>query len=122
LEPGALTKVLIATGDPRYQAHQAEVIDLTDSTNHCASSFDYPIITLATAGGLLNQVNPLVCGGYPNRDECFIIGGQNYAQQRLLEIRQYAASIALNTSHLWITGGYSIDYRYSPNAPLRSAF
>jgi hypothetical protein len=43
---------------------KSEVIDLEDSNNICQDLEDYPNGDGAV-GGLLNQVDPLVCGGGP---------------------------------------------------------
>jgi hypothetical protein len=58
-------------------------------------------------GGLLNDKYPFVCGGrHKHADECIIVGQLGIKKSQLLEGRCYAASLVLNQSHIWITGGF----------------
>jgi hypothetical protein len=97
-----LGKLLVTTGNPTTSS---EVIDLLDASNICQDLDDYPLPGFCAVGGLLNDVNPLVCGGYHTvADECYIVG-QSGPKAKLLEGRDTAASLVLNHSHIWITGG-----------------
>jgi hypothetical protein len=93
-------KVLVTTGD------KSEVIDLEDSNNICQDLEDYPIQVFAAVGGLLNQVYPLVCGGQPYTKSCYIVNQPGQSSEMIDERRQ-SASLTLNSTHLWITGGYN---------------
>jgi hypothetical protein len=73
---------------------------------------DYPIKVWDATGGLLNDIDPLVCGGYDTK-QCYIVGRQSDQTVQLLENRHLAASLVLNQSHIWITGGYDFSNRFS---------
>jgi hypothetical protein len=92
-------KVLVTTDSVK-----SEVIDLEDSNNICQDLEDYPIEVSDAVGGLLNQVDPLVCGGSPYTSVCYVVNqpGQSSA---MLNQRSNSASLTLNSTHLWITGG-----------------
>jgi hypothetical protein len=108
-------KVLVTTGTPRSTSVKSEVIDLDDSSNHCQVLEDYPIEVLGAVGGLLNQVDPLVCGGgYPYTNVCYVVNQPGQSSE-MLEERAYSASLTLNSTHLWITGGTNL------NGPLQTS-
>ena len=72
-----------------------------------------PRVNWAT-GGLL-QNSPIVCGGWDAQDnisrDCVVIG-QPEMEMKMIEKRQWAASVALDQNTLWIVGGrdeYSND-------------
>ena len=72
-----------------------------------------PRVNWAT-GGLL-QNSPIVCGGWDAQDnisrDCVVIG-QPEMEMKMIEKRQWAASVALEQNTLWIVGGrdeYSND-------------
>jgi hypothetical protein len=97
---------LVTTGFPRATSVKSEVIDLEDSSNICQDLADYPIQVEGAVGGLLNQVDPLVCGGkYPYTNVCYVVN-QPGQSSHMLEERSHSASITLNSTRLWITGGY----------------
>jgi hypothetical protein len=111
-----LGKLLVTTGFPADASVKSEVIDLVDASNTCQDLDDYPFQAQGAVsgllfqadgavGGLLNPGDPLVCGGYSNK-ECYIVG-QSGPKDQLLEQRYMAASLVLNHSHIWITGGFS---------------
>ena len=56
----------------------------------------------AATGGLL-QNSPIVCGGNLGKD-CLVIGQQEM-ETKMIEKREYAASVALDQNTLWIVGG-----------------
>jgi hypothetical protein len=105
---------LVTTGDPRSTSVKSEVIDLDDSSNHCQVLEDYPIAVEAAVGGFLNQGDPLVCGGkpytwfpwYTATNVCNVVN-QPVQSSEMLEERYNSASLTLNSSHLWVTGGYN---------------
>jgi hypothetical protein len=97
-------KVLVSTGYPDSFSVKSEVIDLKDASNICQDYEDYPIQVMGAVGGLVNEVDPLVCGGEPYTNRCHIINHPGQSSE-MLEKRGYAASLTLNTTHLWITGG-----------------
>jgi hypothetical protein len=106
---------LITSGYPKVTS---EVIDLEDSNNICQDLEDYPIQVYGAVGGLLNQVDPLVCGGYQYPEQTYTKYSQIFTNvcyavnqpgqsSKMLETRQDSASLTLNSTHLWITGGYN---------------
>jgi hypothetical protein len=100
-------KLLVTTGYLKgfSDTYKSEVIDLEDSGNICQDLEDYPIQVFGAIGGLLNQVDPLVCGGwYPYTKSCYIVNQPNQSSE-MLEERRDSASLTLNSTHLWITGG-----------------
>jgi hypothetical protein len=98
---------LVTTGDPSYTAVKSEVIDLEDASNICQNLEDYPIGVEAAVGGLLNQGDPLVCGGgYHATNVCHVVNQPGQSSE-MLEERYNSASLTLNSSHLWVTGGYN---------------
>jgi hypothetical protein len=100
---------LVTTGLPTSTSVKSEVIDLDDASNICQHLEDYPIQVRGAVGGLLNQGDPLVCGGdisiYPYTNVCYVVNQPGQSSE-MLEERGYSASLTLNSSHLWITGGY----------------
>jgi hypothetical protein len=96
---------LVTTGNPRSTSVKSEVIDLEDVSNICQHLEDYPIQVSGAVGGLLNQGDPLVCGGYPATNVCYVVNQPGQSSE-MLEERRWSASLTLNSSHLWITGGY----------------
>jgi hypothetical protein len=95
---------LVTTGDPRTNSVKSEVIDLEDANNICQDLEDYPIGVAGAVGGLLNQGDPLVCGGNPDTNVCHVVNQPGQSSE-MLEERVFSASLTLNSSHLWITGG-----------------
>jgi hypothetical protein len=96
---------LVTTGHPRSTSVKSEVIDLEDPSNICQTLEDYPIGVSGAVGGFLNQGDPLVCGGgYPGTNVCHVVNKPGQSSE-MLEERRYSASLTLNSSHLWVTGG-----------------
>jgi hypothetical protein len=95
---------LVTTGFPRSTSVKSEVIDLEDASNICQNLEDYPIEVYGAVGGFLNQGDPLVCAGYPATNVCHVVNQPGQSSE-MLEERYYSASLTLNSSHLWITGG-----------------
>jgi hypothetical protein len=99
-------KVLVTAGYPISTAVKSEVIDLEDASNICQNLEDYPIQVVTEVGGLLNQGDPLVCGGYTN--VCYVVNQPGQSSE-MLEDRAGSASLTLNSTHLWVTGGWFND-------------
>jgi hypothetical protein len=98
---------LVTTGESWSTSVKSEVIDLEDASNICQDLEDYPIGVDGAVGGLLNQGDPLVCGGgFPATNVCHVVNQPGQSSE-MLEERYYSASLTLNSSHLWITGGYN---------------
>jgi hypothetical protein len=96
---------LVTTGYPTSNSVKSEVIDLEDASNICQNLDDYPIQVRGAVGGLLNQGDPLVCGGeYPATNVCYVVNQPGQSSE-MREERAYSASLTLNSTHLWVTGG-----------------
>ena len=54
----------MVTGTPIEDAQYSEVIDLLDSNSKCQPLMDFPIQAYSATGGLLQNNQPLICGGY----------------------------------------------------------
>jgi hypothetical protein len=102
---------LVTTGYPTSNSVKSEVIDLEDASNICQDLEDYPIGVHAAVGGLLNLGDPLVCGGgYPATNVCHVVNQPGQSSE-MHEERYYSASLTLNSSHIWVTGGHNGDDR-----------
>jgi hypothetical protein len=44
---------------------------------------DYPNQVSGTVGGLLNQVDPLVCGGNPTTNVCYVVNQPGQSSEML---------------------------------------
>jgi hypothetical protein len=95
---------LVTTGLPTFTSVKSEIIDLEDASNICQNLEDYPIGVSGAVGGLLNQGDPLVCGGNPATNVCHVVNQPGQSSE-MLEKRYYSTSLTLNSSHIWITGG-----------------
>ena len=89
----------------------SEIIDLSCSGYHrCPDWVDYPLDVFGATGGLLEHV-PLICGGYSNSeyfDECYkVTANRAVLIGTMLSKRYGAASVVINHSTLWVTGGYN---------------
>lgn len=85
---------------------KSEILDLSTSGNYqCPDWIDYPISVSKAAGGFLGK-NPVICGGHPVDDQCYSISSNAVDFFGVLETARYgAASVTINSSVLWITGG-----------------
>jgi hypothetical protein len=102
-------KVLVTTGNPFSPSNKSEVIDLEDASNICQELDDYPIKAEGAVGGLFNEVDPVVCGS-THVNICYMVNQPDQSLE-MLEIRGFAASLTLNRTHIWITGGIrSVDW------------
>ena len=107
----AVTKFLIATGKDTNNnpVSTSELIDLSlDDDDQCFNWVDYPLELSGATGGLLGNT-PLICGGesFGQRiDECYSLNGETAKFVTKMSVkRDDAASIILNETILWITGG-----------------
>jgi hypothetical protein len=112
---------LVATGSTSSTT-VIEVIDLEDASNICQKLEDYPIGVYAAVGGFLNQGDPLVCGGgYPITNVCHVVNQPGQSSE-MLEERAYSASLTLNSSHIWITGGRNGNWQLANGRLQTSEF
>jgi hypothetical protein len=114
-----MTKILVVNGMD-VGSQKMEIVDLSDPTNVCQPSFldEYPIYRVIEAsGGLLTNNNVLICGGKSfieetMLDDCFSINAKNgltTTTAKLSQPRTSSASVVLNSTALWLTGGWLID-------------
>ena len=89
-----------------------EIIDLIDTTSKPIIVIDTNGSRKGAIGGIL-QNKPVICGGYdtdiktiPN----YSIIGMSNNDFKMMSPRDFSASIALNESKIWVTGGYSIHF------------
>ena len=80
-----------------------------DDDDQCFNWVDYPLELYAATGGLLGNI-PLICGGISfdqSMDECYSLNGEASTFVTKMSVKRvHAASIVLNETILWITGGY----------------
>ena len=80
-----------------------------DDDDQCFNWVDYPLELDGATGGLLGNT-PLICGGWSfgqDIDECYSLNGVASKFVTKMSVkRRWAASIVLNETILWITGGY----------------
>ena len=94
-------------------------MDMSISGNyHCPNWVDYPLDTIGATGGLLGE-NPVICGGGTKNlftgfvdpsaggsNECYLIKAkENVLIAKMTEGRGDAASVVIDDTHLWVTGG-----------------
>ena len=100
------SKFLITTGWNGNYVTKSEIIDLSKLGNYqCPDWVDYPIEVQGATGGLLGTI-PIICGGYPATDECYKITAKEVVLVvKMTTKRAGAASVTINSTSLWITGG-----------------
>ena len=90
------------------------MIDLSIKSNSkCNDWAEYPKDAWAATGGVI-QDTVVICGGgvYPDKvfDECYSLNGRKASLVTHMSAkRQYAASLVINKTSLWITGGYNFE-------------
>ena len=102
-----VSKFLITTGDGNGgYVTKSEIVDLSEVGKYqCSNWIDYPIQVAYATGGLLGS-NAVVCGGYPAFDECYKMSSkQTIKFGQMNTKRSDAASVAINSNALWVTGG-----------------
>lgn len=109
---------MITTGE-NWDGYQStsEIIDLTvKGGNQCKIWADFPRNLEGATGGFIGDTI-LICGGRHDdgqsksySDECYKMNGQTATLVTSMSTkRSFAASIVLNGTTLWITGGWSED-------------
>ena len=88
-----------------HNTGSTEVIDMETPSLTC-QSFGTITTRPRAVGGLL-QEKPIVCGGlsYSIRQSCLIFGESQTVT--MTQARYYAASVVLNSTTMWVIGGYS---------------
>ena len=109
--PLTVTKILIATGINDGKAvSTVEIIDMSlDDDDQCFNWADYPLALQGATGGLLGKT-PVICGGKSLQgqdiNECYSFNGETSKfVTKMSKSRGGGASIVLNETILWITGG-----------------
>jgi hypothetical protein len=120
-----MTKVMVTTGYDEG-TKKIEVFDLLDPSNVCQPLIveDYPLDNVyGASGGLLDNNIALICGGemnqhpYPILDDCFAFTDNTVeANLKLAQPRFDAASVVLNGTTLWLTGGVILDEEILTNS------
>ena len=123
------TKILVGLGNtPKGASDSFEVVDLSTTSSVCKSFPDFVRPSYASAGGLIHQDYPLICGGNPSNNECFSFkNGCWQAAASMAEDRTYAAAapspFPQNPFSLVIIGGntntsiYFMDEVWTENIP-----
>ena len=82
---------MVVTGTPIENAQYSEVIDLLDSDAKCEPLMDFPIQAYSGTGGLLQNNQPLICGGYnpfngwsQNKMQSFQVWLTNFFHEKLM--------------------------------------
>ena len=103
-----VSKFLITTGWGGGKiVTKSEIIDLSELGNYqCPDWVDYPIEVDGATGGLLGTI-PIICSGeYPVTDECYKITAKEAVLVVKMTTKRWgAASVTINSTSLWITGG-----------------
>ena len=91
---------------------KSEIVDLSDKNKfQCPDWVDYPIYGYGATGGLVDQV-PVICGGNSKdgyRNDCYnVTANEAVLLGKMKEEREFAASVVLNNSVLWVTGGKGV--------------
>ena len=87
-----------------------EIIDLIDMTSKPVIVADTNGSRKGAIGGIL-QNKPVICGGYDSDIKSitnFSIIGMTNDNFKMISLREFSASIALNESKIWVTGGKSL--------------
>ena len=104
------TKVLITTGrNAEGYINRSEILDMSvEGDNLCLGWVDYPVQVEAASAGFLGS-DTFICGGKKSNmdsDECYILNSRTSSFAiHMNNMRQFAASIVLNETLLWISGG-----------------
>ena len=104
------TKILIATG--ASSEGRIDIIDLSvKGESKCSDWTDFPkSYRSGSTGGLVGK-SILICGGSDGSDgsdECYSLNRDSSALiTKMSEKRYGAASLVLNQTTLWITGGWN---------------
>ena len=106
------TKILIATGDSNKRS--IDIIDLSvKGESKCPDWTDFPKSDWSGSTGGLVGKSILICGGEESNieiDECYSLNRDSSALiTKMSEKRYGAASLVLNQTTLWITGGWNSE-------------
>ena len=106
------TKILIATGDSNKRS--IDIIDLSvKGESKCPDWTDFPKSDWSGSTGGLVGKSILICGGGDTNteiDECYSLNRDSSALiTKMSEKRYGAASLVLNQTTLWITGGWNSE-------------
>ena len=111
-----MSKFLVTTGwnDDGYQSN-SEIIDLSiKGDSNCKDWAQFPKdVSGATSGVIQDTV--IVCGGinydlYESYDVCYSLNSKTTTlKTHMFAKRAYAASLVIDETTLWITGGWSDD-------------
>ena len=84
---------------------ETEVIDVSSSSS--SSPFgDIPSARSDAVGGLHGST-PILCGGFPYEDSCISFKNSQWTKtHQITTKRGYAASVQLNSTTMWILGGW----------------
>ena len=107
------SKVVVFSGyqNTRDFVVQTEVLDLTDPTNTCQNLPNFPVEIYGATSGLievLNRNGALVCGGtyfLEVEPRCYAIFPDATTVIGMSIHRAYPASVTINKTNLWVTGG-----------------
>jgi hypothetical protein len=120
-----VSKVLITSG-LNLDGHQttSEIVDLTiRGGNMCKRWPNFPIGLYGATGGFIGN-NVIICGGLGSSkvDECYSLTSSKKATivPHMSVEREHAASIVLNDTTLWVTGGWNSQL-LGNNGPLASS-
>ena len=113
-------KLMITNGwNGEGEVFDTEVIELENSNKICDPLPDYPIGVDGTNGALLDGKTPIVCGGEFRdssvSERCFKLDpeSRNWDEVASMKVaREEAATIALDSESLWITGGFNDNDGY----------
>ena len=88
-----------------------EIIDVQSNSDVTSSFGEIPSLRRRAVGGLIGST-PIICGGYDsnyNREEsCFTYNQSQWTKTHTMTTkRSYASSVQLNSTTLWIVGGYN---------------
>ena len=107
------TKILIATGDSNKRG--IDIIDLSvKGESKCPDWTDFPKSDWSGSTGGLVGKSILICGGIDLAtvtDECYSLNRDSSALiTKMSEKRYGAASLVINQTTLWITGGSNSEW------------
>ena len=124
----AVSKFLITIGERASLDYvkKSEILDFSEKNKYqCADWVDYPIDVHAATGGLVGQV-PVICGGFfgvyddPHFvDDCYkVTANKAVLLGKMKTKRRSAASVVLNDSVLWVTGGQNHNSKAQSSTEL----
>ena len=109
-----MSKFLITTGD-NYDGYQRDssMLDLSiKGGSNCKDWAEFPKDVEAATGGVIQDVVVICGGGIPGEsfDECYSLNSKPATLiTHMSAKRQYAASLVIDKTKLWVTGGWSSD-------------